>query len=137
VLGYMDVVLIVVWVATAIIDPYLHGAREQGLTPNHWEPSHAGAYAANFVVIAGFAPVVEELTFRGLGFSLLRRFGVPFAIVAIGVLFALAHGLVEAFPELLIFGSALAWLRWKTDSVYPGMFVHATFNAISLIAAVV
>jgi len=136
-LGLMLVLLIVVWVAIAIIDPYVHGAREQGLTPKGWEPSHAGAYAANFLVIAGLAPVVEELTFRGVGFSLLSRFGKWPAIVGVGVLFALAHGLVQAFPELAIFGCSLAWLRWKTGSVYPGMILHATFNSISLIAAVV
>jgi len=135
--GLMVVLLVVVFAAISIIDPYLHGAREQGLTPTGWEPRHAGAYAANFLVIAGLAPIVEELTFRGVGFSLLRRFGVWFAILAVGILFALAHGLVQAFPELAIFGCSLAWLRWKTDSVYPGMLLHATFNAISLVAAVV
>jgi membrane protease YdiL (CAAX protease family) len=135
--GLMVLLLIGIFVATELIDPFLHGAREQGLTPKHWEPAHAGAYAANFVVIAGVAPVVEELTFRGLGFSLLERYGKWFAIVAVGILFALAHGLVEAFPELAIFGCALAWLRWQTRSVYPGMLLHATFNGISLVAAVV
>jgi len=135
-LGLMVLLFVVVWVATAILDPIVHGAREQGLTPNNWEPSHAGAYAANFVVIAVVAPVVEELTFRGLGFSLLVRYGVWFAIGAIGILFALAHGLFQAFPELAIFGCSLAFLRWRTGSVYPGMVLHGTFNAISLIAAV-
>ncbi len=80
--------------------------------------------------------MVEELTFRGLGFSLLERFGTWTAILTIGVTFALAHGLVQAFPELAVFGCALAWLRWKTVSVYPGMLLHGTFNSISLIAAV-
>jgi membrane protease YdiL (CAAX protease family) len=130
------VLLVGIWVAVATLDQALHGAREQGLTPAHWEPSRAGAYAANFAVIAGLGPVVEELTFRGLGFSLLSRFGVWPAIIAVGVTFALAHGLLQAFPELLLFGCALAWLRARTASVYPGMLLHATFNGISLVAAV-
>jgi membrane protease YdiL (CAAX protease family) len=130
------VLLIGVFIAIALIDPILHGAREQGLTPKTWEPSHAGAYAANFFVIAVIAPIVEELTFRGLGFSLIERFGTWTAILTIGVTFALAHGLFEAFPELALFGCVLAWLRWKTNSVYPGMLLHGTFNSISLIAAV-
>jgi membrane protease YdiL (CAAX protease family) len=129
--------LVVVYAVIAVIDPFLHGGREQGLTPTGWEPRHAAAYAANFVVIAGIAPFCEELLFRGLGFSLLSRFGVWPAIVSAGVAFGLYHGLVEALPELMIFGWALAWLRSKTDSVFPGMLVHATFNAIALIAAVV
>jgi membrane protease YdiL (CAAX protease family) len=135
-LGLAILLLIGVYVAVALIDPFLHAGREQGLTPTGWQPSHAAAYAANFAVVAGMAPIVEELTFRGLGFSLLQRFGVWRAILIVGATFALAHGLVQAFPELLIFGCALAWLRWQTGSVYPGMLLHATFNGISLVAAV-
>jgi membrane protease YdiL (CAAX protease family) len=135
-LGLAVLLLVGVYVAIAVIDPFLHAGREQGLTPTGWQPSHAGAYAANFAVVAVVAPIVEELTFRGLGFSLLERFGAWPAILAVGTTFALAHGLLQAFPELLIFGCALAWLRWQTGSVYPGMLLHETFNSISLVAAV-
>ena len=135
-LGLALLLLIGIYGAIALMDPLLHGGREQGLTPTGWQPEHAGAYAANFVVVAGVAPFVEELTYRGLGFSLLERFGRWTAIVLVGVAFALDHGLVQGFPELALFGCALAWLRWKTASVYPGMLLHATFNAIALVAAV-
>jgi membrane protease YdiL (CAAX protease family) len=118
------------------MDPLLHGAREQGLTPTGWQPEHAGAYAANFVVIAGLAPLVEESLFRGLGYSLLVGYGRWLAILAVGVAFALDHGLINAFPELMLFGSALAWLRSRVDSIIPGLIVHSIFNAIALIAAV-
>jgi membrane protease YdiL (CAAX protease family) len=33
---------------------------------------------------------------------------------------------------LIPFGIALAWLRDRTESVYPGMVVHALFNGIAL-----
>jgi membrane protease YdiL (CAAX protease family) len=132
----MIVLLIGIWVTIAVLEPILHGGKEQGLTPAGWEPSHAGAYAANFLVIAVLGPVVEELTFRGLGFSLLERFGTWPAILVVGTTFALAHGLFQAFPELFVFGCALAWLRAQTTSVYPGIVLHALFNGSSLIAAV-
>ena len=79
---------------------------------------------------------MEELTFRGLGYSLLVRYGRWTAIVLVGVAFGLAHGLVEAFPFLAVFGSALAYLRSRVDSVYPGMIVHGLFNATALAVAV-
>jgi membrane protease YdiL (CAAX protease family) len=110
--------------------------REQGLTPTHWEPAHAGAFAANVVLFALVAPVVEELTFRGLGQSLLAFLGRWPAIVLTGVAFGVAHGLVEALIILVPFGIALAWLRDRTRSVYPGMVVHGLFNGIALAAAV-
>lgn len=110
--------------------------NEQGLTPDHWEPKHAAAYVANAIVICTWVPFVEELTYRGLGFSLLVRFGNWPAIIAVGVLFGLAHGLVESFPVLAAFGCVLAWIRSRTDSVYPGMVLHSLFNLIALVAAV-
>ena len=82
------------------------------------------------------APVVEELTFRGVGYGLLEQYGRPLAIVVVGIAFGLAHGLVEALPVLAAFGMLLTWLRAKTDSVIPGMIVHALFNSIALVAAV-
>jgi membrane protease YdiL (CAAX protease family) len=110
--------------------------KEQGLTPTHWEPAHAGAFAANVVLFALIAPVVEELTFRGVGQSLLGFLGRYPSILAVGVAFGLAHGLVEALLVLVPFGAALAWLRDRTTSVVPGMLVHGLFNGVALAVAV-
>jgi membrane protease YdiL (CAAX protease family) len=133
-LGRAGLVLLASFVVIEfLLDPFLHGGREQGVVPTHWLPAHAGAFAVNWLVVAGVAPFVEELTYRGLGFSLLlERIGKWGAIVAVGLLFAASHGLVQAFPELATLGSGLAWLRWRTRSVYPGMLVHAVFNSIAL-----
>jgi membrane protease YdiL (CAAX protease family) len=113
-----------------------HPGNEQGLTPAHWEPRHALAYVVNGIAICTVVPFVEELTYRGLGYSLLERFGRWPAIIAVGLLFGLAHGLVAELPIIAVFGSVLAWLRARTDSVYPGMLLHAAFNLVALIAAV-
>jgi membrane protease YdiL (CAAX protease family) len=123
-------------VLTVILNPILKPGREQGVTPDTWQPKHLAAYIANGVVIAVVAPMVEELTFRGLGYSLLARYGRWTAIIGTGIVFALAHGLVNAFPVLAAFGIGLAYLRSRVDSVYPGMIVHGLFNAIALTVAV-
>jgi membrane protease YdiL (CAAX protease family) len=135
-LGHGAAILIAVYIVSAALNPFLHPGKEQGLTPTGWQPAHAGAFAANFAVVVLVAPVVEELTFRGLGFTLIARFGAWPAILLTGLAFGLAHGLVDGLPLLVLFGCMLAWLRTRTDSVYPGMVVHGTFNAIALIAAV-
>lgn len=128
-----------VWIVEAIVSliplPESPG-KEQGLTPTHWEPSHAGAFAANVALYALVAPFVEEITFRGLGQSLLAFLGRWPSIVLVGLAFGLAHGLVEALLVLVPFGIALAWLRDRTKSVYPGMIVHGLFNGVALAAAV-
>ena len=111
-------------------------SHEQGLAPTHWESAHAGAFAANVVLFAVVAPIVEELTFRGVGQSLLSFLGRWPSMILVGVAFGAAHGLVEALLVLVPFGIALAWLRDRTKSVVPGMIVHALFNGIALAAAV-
>jgi membrane protease YdiL (CAAX protease family) len=113
-----------------------HPGNEQGLTPDKWQPSHAAAYVANGIVVCTLVPFVEELTFRGLGFYVLRPYGTWVAILGTGVLFGLSHGLLLSLPIIIIFGCVLAWVREQTDSVYPGMVLHGTFNLIALVAAV-
>jgi membrane protease YdiL (CAAX protease family) len=123
------------FVITALPLPESPG-KEQGITNVHWEPAHAGAFAANLVLLAAIAPFVEELTFRGAGQSLLGFLGRWPSIVLVGVAFGLAHGLLEALIVLVPFGMALAWLRDRTRSVVPGMFVHAFFNATALLVII-
>jgi membrane protease YdiL (CAAX protease family) len=113
-----------------------HPGNEQGLTPDGWQPNHAAAYIVNAIIICTWIPFVEELTYRGLGYSLLVRFGRWPAILAVGVLFGLAHGLVISLPIIAAFGCALAWIRARTDSVIPGMVLHGLFNLFALVAAV-
>ena len=109
---------------------------EQGLVPSGWDSDRAGAFIAFFVVVTLVAPAVEELTYRGLGISLMQPWGVVLAVVATGVLFGAAHGLIVAFPILAFFGVVNGVLRVRTGSIYPPMVLHAAFNGVALIAAV-
>jgi uncharacterized protein len=133
--------LVVVWFVVILVFESVYGhlthpGNEQGLTPAHWEPRHALVYVVNGIVICTVIPFVEEVTYRGLGYSLLERFGRWPAIFAVGLLFGLAHGLVILLPVIVVFGCVLAWIRGRTGSVYPGMLLHAAFNLFALVAAV-
>lgn len=108
---------------------------EQGLAPTEWDGSRAGAFAAFFVAVVFVGPFVEEMIYRGLGFSLFAPYGTWVAILATGVLFGAAHGLLVALPALVAFGIAVGWLRARTRSIYPTVLVHAAFNGIALIAS--
>ena len=121
----------------AIVTPLLHPDRKQGILPERgWVPGHVGAFVLSVIAVSVAAPVVEELLFRGLGFSLLLRFGRAFALAGVGIAFGVAHGIPEALPILVPLGAGLAWLRDRTQSVFPGMIVHALFNAVQVIVAV-
>lgn len=129
-------VLVAIYVITAAVSPLLHPGREQGLTPDHWDSSRAAPFLANAFVVCVVAPITEELTFRGLGFSLLRPLGATAAVLLTALAFGLAHGLVDALPVLFAFGVGLAYIRLRQDSVVPGMVLHGLFNAIALAVAV-
>ena len=109
---------------------------EQGLVPDGWDSSRAGVFVAFFLVVTLVAPAVEELTYRGLGLSLLMPYGAPLAILGTGILFGATHGLLVALPVLAFFGVAVGWLRVRTDSIYPPALLHATFNGTALLVAV-
>lgn len=128
--------LVTVYVVEGIYSAITHPGNEQGLTPSHWEPHHAAAYIVNAIVICTWIPFVEETTYRGLGFSVLERFGKWPAIALVGLLFGLSHGLLVSLPILVGFGCVLAWIRSRTSSVFPGMVLHGTFNLVALVVAV-
>jgi membrane protease YdiL (CAAX protease family) len=129
------VVVGLVYLVGILLQPFDPG-EEQNLIPAGWDSARAAPFAANFVVVAVLAPVVEELLFRGLGYTLLEPLGRWTAIVVTSLGFALAHGLVEGFPLLVIFGGGLAYMRSRVSSIVPGILVHMAFNTVVLLAAV-
>lgn len=134
--GMIGATVVAMGILSAVVEAIWHAGEEQGVTPDRWVPGHTGAYVANLIVIAGMAPVVEELWFRGLAFSLLRRYGEWLAIAATGVSFGLIHGLLVGLPILIPFGIALAYIRSRVDSLYPCIILHSFFNAFALLAVV-
>lgn len=84
--------------------------------------------------IAGAVPLVEELLFRGLFlFGLSRRYGPFFGVLFSSVLFGIVH--FGAVPALYacIAGLLLGKLALVTRSVWPGVALHAAFNAVPVL----
>ena len=131
-LGTGILVLVAVNIVAVALEPILHPGREQGLTPTRWEPSHAPQFALFAFAVVVMAPITEELAFRGLGYGLLRPFGLVLAIVGSAGLWAFAHGLLDALPVITMLGIGLGWLRYRQDSTIPGMILHGAFNGIAL-----
>jgi membrane protease YdiL (CAAX protease family) len=135
-LGLGLLAYIAIFAGAGLIIWALDAGDEQGLTPDSWDSSRAGAYAANFVAVAVVGPIVEELMYRGAGMTLLARYGPAAAVLVTAVTFGLGHGLLLALAALVLFGLVTALLRLKTGSIYPCILVHCAFNATGLILAV-
>ena len=93
-----------------------------------------------------FTALGEEAFFRGLlGGWLMRRFGFLVGNTLQTLIFLLPHLPVLlvaasfwpllAFPLLL--GWVNGWLRYKSDSIFPGMLIHAVGNTVNDVLAMV
>ncbi|MCC6552877.1 MAG: CPBP family intramembrane metalloprotease, partial [Polyangiaceae bacterium] len=85
------------------------------------------------LLLAAVLPAIcEELLFRGLLFSGLRRVGPAAAIVASALLFGLAHGSVYRLLPTASLGLVMGYARWRTGSIASGMVIHALNNGIAV-----
>lgn len=88
-----------------------------------------------YLVICIFAPIVEEVVFRGAILRVLlegsSRHWVPIAISA--VLFALVHGNPAQMPHAFCIGLLLGWMYYRTGSIIPGIMLHWVNNTLSYV----
>jgi membrane protease YdiL (CAAX protease family) len=123
------------WATSFVLEATVgHAAREQAI-PAFWDPSRAPQFAASALAIGVFVPIVEEAMCRGLGYTLLLRWGQPVAIVGTSFAFALAHGAILDFPWVLVTGLGLGYLRACTASLYPCIGLHAFINTIAVLVS--
>ncbi|HET7877097.1 MAG TPA: CPBP family intramembrane glutamic endopeptidase [Methylomirabilota bacterium] len=96
-----------------------------------WEPRWRLAVDSFNVIV--WAPVVEELSFRGLLFGALRaRLGLWPAALASAAVFTAAHG-YGAIGSASVFVSGVLWAvaYERTGSLLPGMLAHSANNLMS------
>lgn len=97
----------------------------------------ATAFAATFT-----APLVEELVFRGLLYSSLKRLaGTVWAVVVVVLLFALIH-VPQYWPSygviatILLLSFTLTMIRARTGRLLPCFVIHLIFNGIQSVLIV-
>ena len=83
-------------------------------------------------------PFLEEFLFRGLlqttFRSVLRTKYAPWiAIFITSILFAMMHAIPTHWPTLFVLGVCLGYSYEKSGSLFRPIFIHAIFNATSVI----
>jgi len=98
-----------------------------------------------FIVAAVIAPVLEEMMFRGLFQTVIRslletrdsklegRYHAWIAIFISSGLFSMVHGNIPHWPALFLLGVCLGYAYEKSGSLFRPIFIHAIFNAITII----
>lgn len=108
----------------------LHGIGVPDL--DYFEPwRDAGLpIAVPYLMYCVVAPLTEELAFRGFAQTALGRVLGPRETVAVqGALFAVVHILPFMFLSHFVLGVMFGELRRTTRSLWPGVVLHASWNA--------
>jgi len=89
-----------------------------------------------FLVGAVFAPIVEEIFFRGFLFQGFRqKYGWVNAALLSSAVFAVAHLDPVALIPTFVLGAVLAYVYHRSNSVWPGVILHFLVNAFGLCSA--
>ena len=101
-----------------------------------WDPPWLAAAAALDSV--AWAPLVEEIAFRGVLYGTLRtKLDAGPATLLSAVVFAGAHGYgVAGFASVFVSGVLWAVAYERTRSLWPGMLAHAASNTIASVVFV-
>ena len=88
----------------------------------------------SIITIAGVAPVLEEMIFRGfLQKFLEEKWQDPTrAIMVTSLFFTLVHMNPFWAIQIYLLGVVLGYLAWKTGSIFPGIILHALNNGLAL-----
>jgi membrane protease YdiL (CAAX protease family) len=94
-------------------------------------PAGPALRAIILVRACALAPLAEELLFRGVLFTWLRRrLSAPWTVVLTAIGFAVIHG----YPALLLLGFAggvaAGWVRERSASVMPTIVAHVVHNIL-------
>ena len=89
-------------------------------------------YVAAFLALVVFAPLFEEIIFRGYLFGRLRRLsGFWVSAILTSLTFAVLHFQFNVGIDVFILSLFLCYLREKFDSIWPGILVHALKNGLA------
>jgi len=113
-----------------------------GLLPEHWMEGYLEASSvlgeSGLLMILStvvMAPLVEEVIFRGLILTRLRR-AIPgwVAVLVTALLFGVCHGQVVWMAYAFVLGSLFGFLSLGARSIWPSLAAHLIFNGIGQFA---
>jgi membrane protease YdiL (CAAX protease family) len=128
------------WIGAQVISYLTLRALEPfGLQPETGIADAALTNADPLVLVVALvvvAPIAEELFFRGVAYNAWEReYGQTRALYGSAILFAVIHGSLFVIPSIFALGIVLALLFRATRSLPATIILHAGFNAITVLIA--
>jgi ABC-2 type transport system permease protein/sodium transport system permease protein len=86
------------------------------------------------LLLAAVPAVAEELFFRGFLLSGLRSSMHKWsALLLAGLVFGVFHFIVDRVPVTAMLGIVLGYICWQSNSIFPGMLMHAMHNGMAVL----
>ena len=95
--------------------------------------NNTGLFITATVFAVAFAPICEEIFFRGFmlpGFG--RSWGMPAAILVTALLFAAVHLSYKAMLQIFAIGAIFAFTYWRSGNLLSTVLAHFVFNTLSM-----
>ena len=131
-MGYVAILPIVaiIMVITVIVIKILNYSPPlQPIVEIFLEEKESGILIFSTIFAAIFGPITEEIFFRGFMYGAVKkRIGILGAILATSLIFSILHAHIVGFMPIFVLGILLAYLREKTGSLLPSVFVHVAHN---------
>lgn len=89
----------------------------------------------SMVLLGGLLiPFAEELYFRGVLYVWLSdRWGTWMGIIVSSLIFGIVHGELSVGVAAFFMGLVLAWVFERSESIWPGVMIHAINNSVKII----
>ncbi|MEM2900452.1 MAG: CPBP family intramembrane glutamic endopeptidase [Thermoplasmata archaeon] len=98
-----------------------------------FDPENFSQYIVLLIAGTIFAPVSEEIFFRGFAFKAwLSKSGPYVAYIFSSFFFSIVHFNIIGILPIFIAGLVLAYIYHKTGSLFPAMIAHAVNNFIAI-----
>jgi membrane protease YdiL (CAAX protease family) len=134
ILWLIPVSLGIVYAVTIVHDRLVHPPEQAVVTAF---PHTTVGFLLFAILACGIAPVLEETFFRGFLFQgFARSWGPVWGAIVSSAIFSAVHEQLTVFVPLFTLGLLLCWVFYRTRSIWTNIALHATFNAIAVLAFV-
>ena len=131
ILWLVPLALVICVVAEFVLAPFAHG-RSRSIA-DFFPHTTAGGLLL-LLLSCVVAPVMEEIFCRGFLFrGLLKGCGPWWAAIVSAAAFAALHWNLSSFVPIFVAGLCLAWLYYRTNSLWTSIALHASINGVAFI----
>ena len=107
--------------------------EEQQMELIEWFTGEGGNFALNMVFVVATPALFEEMFFRGYVQRRAERgLGVIGGIILTGVIFGVFHLRLTQMLPLILLGCYLAYVTWRTGSIWIAVALHFLNNGLAL-----